>query len=331
MDRLADTRSRIVLVGIVALLVSSFILAACGGSDDSDDEGATQRSMSDGDAALVEPAMDMEEETAGEAYAIDPASAGAGEVAQDAPPQAQQIALDRLVIRTATITLTVENTLDATASVRNIAAGKGGFVFSSTTYSEDERQYAQLTLRVPATSFDDTISELRGAPWVTEVTREESSSQDVSAEYVDNESRLDALEETQRRYLALLAEADTIESILRLESELTNVRSQIESIKGRQNYLSEMTAFSTITVTLRPVDAEEEEDPDDEFSIARIFESGWDRSTGALAGFAEALVVVAIFAGFFTPLAALAYFIYRFGRRMIERERQERATQNRVD
>ncbi len=109
------------------------------------------------------------------------------------------------------------------------------------------------------------------------------------------------------------------------------MRSQIESIKGRQNYLSEMTAFSTITVTLRPVDAEEEEEPDDEFSIARIFESGWDRSTGALAGFAEALVVVAIFAGFFTPLAALAYFIYRFGRRMIERERQERATQTRVD
>ncbi len=168
MDRLADTRSRIVLVGIVALLVSSFLLAACGGSDDSDDEGAMERSMSDGDAALVEPAMDMEEEAAGEAYAIDPASASTGEVAQDAPPQAQQIALDRLVIRTATITLTVENTLDATASVRNIAAGKGGFVFSSTTYSEDERQYAQLTLRVPATSFDDTISELRGAPWVTD-------------------------------------------------------------------------------------------------------------------------------------------------------------------
>ena len=63
-------------------------------------------------------------------------------------------------------------------------------------------------------------------PWVNEVTREESSSRTSQPEFVDNESRLSALEETQRRYMALLADAETIESILRLESELTSVRSR---------------------------------------------------------------------------------------------------------
>ena len=48
--------------------------------------------------------------------------------------------------------------------VRNIAMAKSGFVFSSTTYIEQDRQYAQLTLRVPADRFDETIAELRGAP-----------------------------------------------------------------------------------------------------------------------------------------------------------------------
>ena len=330
MKRLTGVHSRVVLFGVIALLLSSLVIAACG-SDDSDDESAIDMPM-DGDASLVEPAMDQEmaEQEESAAYAIDPARASSGGAGESAPPQSQ-INPDRLIIRTATITLTVESTLEATASVRNIAAGNGGFVFSSTTYSEDDQQYAQLTIRIPASNFDDTISELRGAPWVTEVNREESSSQDVSAEYVDNESRLNALEETQRRYLALLAEADTIESILRLESELTNVRSQIESIKGRQNYLSEMTDFGTITVTVRPADAVEKEDPDDEFSIARIFESAWDRSTGALSGFAEALVVVVIFAAFFSPLAVLAYVVYRFVRRMLVRERREAATQPPVD
>ena len=56
-----------------------------------------------------------------------------------------------------------------------------------------------------------------------------------------------------------------------------------------------MTAFSTITVTLRPVDGVEEEKPDDEFSIVRIFESAWDRSTGALEGIVEVVIVLAIF------------------------------------
>ena len=323
-------RSRVIirplLFGLIAILLSSAVLAACGGSDD--DQSSEETSSS-----LVAPAMadwdDEESDLAGEA-APDAIRVGAAE-APGADGYTSQIAFDRLVIRTATITLTVEDTLDATASVRNIAMAKSGFVFSSTTYVEQERQYAQLTLRVPADRFDETISELRGAPWVNEVTREESSSQDVSAEFVDNESRLAALEETQRRYMALLADAETIESILRLESELTNVRSQIESIKGRQNYLSEMTAFSTITVTLRPVDAVEEEEPDDEFSIARIFESAWDRSTGALEGIAEVVIVLAIFAAFFAPLAALAYFGYRIIRKLVAREREETFTTPRVD
>lgn len=290
--------------------------------------------MAPGESAgdVVSPAMDASDDDAELAYEAAPTALRVGSADQTGSDQvAAQIAFDRLVIRTATITLTVEDTLDATASVRNLAMAKSGFVFSSTTYVEQERQYAQLTLRVPADRFDETISELRSAPWVNEVTREESSSQDVSAEFVDNESRLAALEETQRRYMALLADADTIESILRLESELTSVRTQIESIKGRQNYLTEMTAFSTITVTLRPVDGVQEEEPDDEFSIARIFQSAWDRSSGALEGLAEVTIVLAIFAAFFAPLAALVYLIYRFGRRMVARQRAAAATTPRAD
>jgi hypothetical protein len=197
--------------------------------------------------------------------------------------------------------------------------GSGSFIFYSTTYTERGHHYAQLTLRVPADRFDETISAMRAAPYVTEVTREESSSHDVSAEYVDNQSRLTALEETQRRYLALLSNASTIEAILRLEGELTSVRSQIETIKGRQNYLAEMTAFSTITVNLRPVQ-DENEDPGEGFALAGIFQSAWDRSTGALGGLAEALVVLGIFVLFFAPLGAIVYFLYRFVRRIIRRE-----------
>jgi hypothetical protein len=312
---------RALIFGLIAILLSSSVLAACGG-DDNDASGEMT-----GD--VVAPAMDDDADIASEGA---PAPYRVGSVEQpDADQHSSQIAYDRLVIRTATITLTVEDTLDATASVRNLAMAKSGFVFSSTTYVEQERQYAQLTLRVPADRFDETISELRSAPWVNEVTREESSSQDVSAEFVDNESRLAALEETQRRYMALLEDAETIESILRLESELTSVRTQIESIKGRQGYLSEMTAFSTITVTLRPVDGIQEEEPDDEFSIARIFQSAWDRSSGALEGLAEVAIVLAIFAAFFAPLVALAYLAYRFGRRILGRQRAEAVTTPRAD
>ncbi len=299
------------VLAIVALL-AALVLVSCGGDDDSgDDEAASSADVAAGGGAATGaalPAVDTD-------YAVTESSA---EEQAESEPQAGQIALDRLVIRTAHLTITVDDTVGATGSVRNLAVTKGGFMFSSTTYTENQREYAQLTLRVPADRFDETIAELRTAPYVTEVVREESSSQDVSAEFVDNESRLTALEETQRRYLALLSEADTVDEILRLESELTDVRSQIETIKGRQNYLSDMTSFSTITVTLQPEGGNESE-PDEEWAIAKIFESAWDRSIGALAGIAEALVVIAIFAAFFVPLSIGAYALYRAARRITAR------------
>lgn len=307
-------RYRLVSYLILTVFIVSMVVVACGGNDDMASDGAAPVEPHSGGARGVSVDSDTYASTSAEAAIEEADSDGTGPSSN----VAAQMALDRLVIRTSQITLAVEDTPGATVSVRNLAITKGGFVFASSTYIENDRQYAQITLRVPSDRFDETISDLRSAPYVTEVVREESSSQDVSAEYVDNESRLTALEETQRRYLALLAEADTIDEILRLETELTKIRTQIETITGRQNYLDEMTSFSTITVNLRPSDVEEEV-PDDEFSIARIFESAWDRSTGALAGVAEAVVVVAIFAAFFTPIALALYMLFRFARRVTAR------------
>jgi hypothetical protein len=320
MGRFPEALLRNGTVLIAITLVFSMLLTACGGSDSDDRDSGASESSDDGAFAAV----------SGEG--MEPLDRPDSDQSEEAANIAGQIAYDRLVIRTAQITLTVDDVVAATASVRNLATSRSGFVFSSTTYTQQDQQYAQLTLRVPADRFDDTISELRAAPWVLEILREESTSQDVSAEYVDNESRLTALEETQRRYLALLADATTIESILRLESELTSVRSQIETIKGRQSYLGELTAFSTITVSLRPADAVEEiEDPDDGFSLARIFQSAWDRSSGALAGLVETIAVVGIFGLFIAPFAALAYIVYRFISRTIVRRDKTPVIQSQVD
>lgn len=303
---------RWMLVTLIFVLTASTLLAACGGGDSNNDafEATTAPASGMGAPADEDMAMaEMEEEALPAAWADD-----SGRVS----PQVD-FSIDRLVIRTATITLAVENTIEATTSVRNLATTKGGFVFSSTTYIDRGYNYAQLTIRIPSDRFDDTISELRSAGWVSEVIREESGSQDVSAEFVDNESRLAALQETQRRYMELLSDADTIDEILRLESELTNIRTQIESIQGRQNYLAEMTSFSTITVNLRPADDTATPEPDEDPTLWGIVENAWDRSTGALAGIAEAMLVIIIFAAFFAPVGFVAWLVYRFIRRRLQR------------
>lgn len=211
-----------------------------------------------------------------------------------------------------TLSLTVEDVAQGSIWLRDLAARKGGFVFSSNTYVRDESEFAQITIRVPADQLDSTVQELREHDLVVQVDSEESTSQDVSQEFVDNEARLEALEETQRRFLALLSEADDVEGILRIESELTIIRSQIETIKGRQNYLEQMTAHSTVTVTMHGEDsAVETLEAEDDGFLARIFGDSWDSASGVIEDLLTGTLTIGIIALVALPIALVLYVIGR--------------------
>lgn len=276
----------VILLG--ALLVAS--LAACGGSDSSDEAEVA----SAGAAAVAAPTM------ASASVASDSSAAPA-----DLAP-----ASDRMVIRTADIRLRVDDVAAAVITVRDMAQTNGGFVFSSSTHNDGDSQFAQLTIRVPADRYEDTLNQLRSAAWVDRVDSEESSSQDVSGEYVDNESQLRTLRETQSRLLELLGRAESIDDILRLELELQNTRGEIERIQGRQQYLDNATAYSTISVSLSPV-AGPAVAAGDGFSLSTLLERGWNHARGAVEALVVASVTIGILAAFAAPLALLAFVVFR--------------------
>jgi len=304
------------LVALACLvLVLSLALAACGGSDDDAEFGV--ESSSDAVTHAVQPTS-----ASGQSESEQMAISGASEApaADGSRPDlvANTSPVDRHVIRTAHLTLTVADVEQGLAWVRDLSTQRGGFVFGSSSYLEDGFQYAQITIKVPSDVFDSVVAELRGAPFVVKVDREEASSEDVSAEYVDNESRLKALQATELRFLALLAEADDVDEILSVEYELNNIRAQIETIKGRQQYLDEMTAFATVSVSLSPEGADSLPDDDDEQNfIARVFGDTWDNAREFLEGmlvftFTAGIVVLSL-----APFALLAWFIYRLVRRRL--------------
>lgn len=309
--RSLNLRAAFGLFSIVLLL--TLLLAACGGGSSGDDDDsagsagdvpATSARTSDGEES--EAFESDEDGAAGEAEM----EAFAGNAS--APSYvANQVPFDRLIIRTVTISLTVEDVAQGSNWVRELASRKGGFVFSSNTYVRDESEFAQITIRVPADQLDSTVGELREHDLVIQVDSEESTSQDVSQEYVDNESRLEALEETQRRFLALLSEADTVEEILRIESELTNIRTQIETIKGRQNYLDQMTSFSTVTITMHAEDEDFEEDDEEGGFLARVFGDSWDSASGVIEGLLSGVVTLSLIGLAVLPFALIFYFIGR--------------------
>jgi hypothetical protein len=79
----------------------------------------------------------------------------------------------------------------------------------------------------------------------------------MTEEYTDIASRLRNLEATEQELLALLREVRerpnaTAEDILNVHRRVTEVRQEIEQLKGRQQYLDNVVALATIIVELIP-------------------------------------------------------------------------------
>lgn len=287
------------LMLVIAMLTGLIVACSEDDDDDSDGAGSAERSMVDDSDAVEEGAS--EPSSGGDAaFGAQPENAA----------QTNGGAFDRLVIRTATVSLAVEDVQGAASAVRAVADRRGGYVLTSSSYVTEDGQFAEVSIRVPSDEFDAAMDELMRHDLVVRVDREETSSRDVTQEYVDNESRLNALETTEQRFLELLSEAETIDEILRIESELNQIRTEIETIKGRQQYLDEMIAFSTITVSLYPPDSEPDEE--DESFFARVFDDAWNAAEDVLA----VLLTVAIFFGLIalaiSPVLIIAFFVARW-------------------
>jgi hypothetical protein len=155
-----------------------------------------------------------------------------------------------MIIKDAQLEMTVRDTDIALSQITMLAADDGGYVLSSKTWYVDGYKNATLELGVPSASFEKALNTLRDL--AMQVTQENTSGQDVSADYTDLQSKLNNLEATAARVRDFLKNAQTTEDSLRINGQLSELEGQIEQVKGKMNYYQGRSAVSTITVTLHP-------------------------------------------------------------------------------
>jgi hypothetical protein len=164
-------------------------------------------------------------------------------------------AAERLIIRTGNLSMVVEDTRAAQATIERIVASmasEGAFVVSSDEYggTEESQPHITMSIRIPATRFDETMDRL--ADLAVNVTSRNESGQDVTEEYVDLEARLETLEAARQRLLEIMQEARATKDLLEAEQQLTQREAEIESIKGRMQYLEQSARLSSIWIELQP-------------------------------------------------------------------------------
>lgn len=154
----------------------------------------------------------------------------------------------RKIIKNADLLVEVESVDLAVSRIGGIAAQLGGDVMATQADYTAGLRSATITIVVPVDQFEEALSRIGGAG---EVLSRNASGQDVTEEYVDLQSQLANLEATQARIRGFLDQAKTVEEALKVNAQLTEIERQISQIKGRQNFIDQKSAFSTITIQLR--------------------------------------------------------------------------------
>ncbi len=80
---------------------------------------------------------------------------------------------------------------------------------------------------------------------------ENISGEDVTKEYTDLRSRQKNLEEAEQQLREIMASAKRTEDVMAVYQQLTQVREQIEVIKGQIQYYEESAALSSISVVIQ--------------------------------------------------------------------------------
>lgn len=138
------------------------------------------------------------------------------------------------------------------ATVENKVATLGGYIESASIHTRyDDLQYGYFVIRIPVDKLDQFVEEVSG---ISNITDKDISQDDVTLSYVDLESHKAALEAEETSLLALLENAASIDDIIALQSRLTEVRYQLESMESQLRTMDNLIDYATINLNVDEVE-----------------------------------------------------------------------------
>ena len=243
-------KKRLTILLPALLLVIALACGCAGASKNASYDTAASYAYETAAEPPAEAPMAMEEAAVYDAAGV--TTAGRGNTVEADIPS------DRKIIETAYLSV---QTLEFDKFLENLNAAVaeyGGYVESSDVggrsyYNEKQLRYANIVLRIPndkLTAFRQLVSDIGN------VTNTSSYTEDVTLSYVDTESRLAAYRVEQETLMSLLEKAESIEDILAIQMQLTQVRAEIESYESIIRTYDNRINYSTVTVNLSEVERE---------------------------------------------------------------------------
>ena len=154
----------------------------------------------------------------------------------------------RYIVRSAELELEVRSPAESTEKIRALAEQMRGYLISSEIGNNQYAMGARITVRVPASRFEEMRAELKKL--AVRVENEKTDATDVTKDYVDKEARLRNLQAEEAQYLTILKHAVSVKDTLDVSERLSQVRGQIDQQQAELATLARQVETVSIAISL---------------------------------------------------------------------------------
>lgn len=288
---------------LVLCLTAALTLAACGGG-----AGSSAAAKATAAAEAYDTPMAAVQETAAyeEAYYEGDAAAGLTDTTSAGPA----LPAGRKLIRNVELSVETDE-FDQFLKTLTVQIGElGGYVEQSSIsgnsmndQNEPIPRYASLTVRLPIETMNGFIANVENSG---NVTNKSESTQDVTLQYSDLESRKKSLSVEQDRIWALLEKADTLEAVIVLEERLSEIRYELEAMESQLRLYDNQVDYSTVYLYINEIKGKAAFTPTAPESFGQRIQNGFTRNLNVMTQwFTGFLIWVIASSPFWLPLVAI--------------------------
>lgn len=276
-----------ILALILAVVLLAGVLYGCGAKSDS---------TAVGNGAAMDK---MEMESPGE-------SAPGGLTASSGSTATSQTPINQKLVRKVWLNAETDDLDALLQQVDEKISALSGYAESRDVYHGSPsatRRYrrATLTIRIPVAQLDQFVSHVTE---LSNVTSSNETADDITLTYIATESRVKALQTEHDRLMELLAKAENMSDLLKIEERLTKVRAELEEVASKLKLYDNMVDYGTVYLELSEV--KEYTDVTEPETVWQRIGKGFVQSLKDLgAFFTELFVFLVVGLPYFVILAAV--------------------------
>ena len=107
-----------------------------------------------------------------------------------------------------------------------------------------------IEVRVPTANYDNFVSAMDG---IGKITSKSSSIDNISQQYYDTTTQIEALKIQEKNLLEMLEQCSTIEEMITVQDKLTSVQYDISRLQTNKRYMDVDVAYSYVNISIDEV------------------------------------------------------------------------------